>query len=96
MLLRVNDILTDLSRPELTSLPFLSCAAPPSEPRSSTSARPTNKRALLPPSALALKLEFPPVTLLPGELCLASPDSDDVFRQLFQLAQAMKKRLRAL
>ena len=149
-LLRVNDILADLARPELASVPFLSRAAIENLfglkrrqsiqimhavggfqigkafvvarsdltcwlRRASLGAQvgweqaryarvedtiaqvqhereARRQRAVLPPTTLALKLEgLPPtVSLRPGELRIAFQGADDLFRQLFQLAQAMK------
>jgi hypothetical protein len=50
------------------------------------------QRALVPPSTLELKLEgMPPtVTIRPGELRILFSGADDLFRQLFEMAQAMK------
>ena len=50
------------------------------------------QRAVVPSSTLELKLEgMPPtVTLRPGELRIEFSGADDLFRQLFELAQAMK------
>jgi len=149
-LLRVNEILEDLSGPELSPIPFLSRAAIESlfrlrrrqaihlmhavggfqvgkafvvarsdllrwlrraslgeqvwweqarharvehaieQVRHERQAR--QQRALLPPSTLHLKLEgLPPsISIHPGELRIAFQGADDLFRQLFQLAQAMK------
>jgi len=50
------------------------------------------QRALVPRTTLELKLEgIPPtVSLRPGELRIQFSGADDLFRQLFELAQAMK------
>ena len=50
------------------------------------------QRAVVPSSTLELKLEgMPPtVTIRPGELRIEFSGADDLFRQLFELAQAMK------
>ena len=59
------------------------------------------QRALVPLTTLELKLEgIPPtVSLRPGELRIQFSGADDLFRQLFELAQAMKndyERFKAL
>jgi hypothetical protein len=59
------------------------------------------ERALVPLKSLELKLEgIPPtVTVRPGELRIEFSGADDLFRQLFELAQAMKndyERFKAL
>ena len=59
------------------------------------------QRALVPPKTLELKLEgMPPtVSIRPGELRIQFSGADDLFRQLFELAQAMKndyERFKAL
>ena len=50
------------------------------------------QRAVVPLASLSLKLEgIPPtVRLRPGELRIEFAGADDLFRQLFELAQAMK------
>jgi len=50
------------------------------------------QRALVPRTSLELKFEgIPPtVSLTPGELRIRFSGADDLFRQLFELAQAMK------
>jgi|ERR1039458_4271380 hypothetical protein len=59
------------------------------------------QRAVVPLTTLELKIEgIPPtVTLRPGELRIEFLGADDLFRQLFELAQAMKndyERFKAL
>jgi len=59
------------------------------------------QRALVPRTTLELKFEgIPPtVSLTPGELRIQFSGADDLFRQLFELAQAMKndyERFKAL
>ena len=59
------------------------------------------QRAVVPRSTLELKIEgIPPtVSIRPGELRVEFSGADDLFRQLFELAQAMKndyERFKAL